>query len=121
MAKGEVSVGYLAETLGESQPKISRHLAYLRNAGLVSTRREGKWVYYGIELPSDATAANVLNATLGLAPLIADAGRGPIGTVEDRTDESAPRYVGDVYEEPRPYEPEYSDDWRPEELEVHLL
>ena len=46
MAGGEVSVGYLAEQLSDSQPKISRHLAYLRGAGLVSTRRDGKWIYY---------------------------------------------------------------------------
>jgi len=38
----------LVETLELSQSVVSRHLAYLRNNGLVSTRREGVWVYYRI-------------------------------------------------------------------------
>jgi len=42
----EISVHTLTDILGESQPKISRHLAFLRKAGLVTTRREGKWIYY---------------------------------------------------------------------------
>ena len=42
----EVSVNYLCETLSIDQPKVSRHLAYLRSAGMVETRREGKWIYY---------------------------------------------------------------------------
>lgn len=46
---GEVAVSDLVEVLNESQPKISRHLAYLRSAGLVSVRRDGKWIYYGLE------------------------------------------------------------------------
>ena len=53
MADGEVPVGFLADKLGESQPKTSRHLAYLRNAGLVSARRDGKWIYYNIQRPAD--------------------------------------------------------------------
>lgn len=64
MADGEVSVGYLAERISESQPKVSRHLAYLRNAGIVSTRRDGKWVYYSISPADDPAAANVLDALL---------------------------------------------------------
>lgn len=66
MANGEVPVGFLADELGESQPKISRHLAYLRNAGLVSTRRDGKWVYYGIEPQVDRGVADVLDAALSV-------------------------------------------------------
>ena len=41
MAGREVCVCYFVEILGQSQPKISRHLAYLRRAGIVSARREG--------------------------------------------------------------------------------
>ena len=37
----EVCVCYFVEILGQSQPKISRHLAYLRRAGVVAARREG--------------------------------------------------------------------------------
>ncbi len=64
MAHGEVSVGYLAGEIGESQPKVSRHLAYLRNAGIVSTRRDGKWIFYCIVPPPNLAAANVLTALI---------------------------------------------------------
>ncbi len=43
---GEICVCYFVEILGEPQPKVSRHLAYLRRAGLVDARREGKWMHY---------------------------------------------------------------------------
>ena len=42
----ELCVCDLVDTLGLSQSVVSRHLAYLRNNNLVSTRREGVWVYY---------------------------------------------------------------------------
>jgi len=60
----EVCVCYFVEILNQSQPKISRHLAYLRNAGIVNARREGKWMHYSIERPEDAGAASILDATL---------------------------------------------------------
>jgi ArsR family transcriptional regulator len=64
MREDEVCVCYFTEVLGESQPKISRHLAYLRNAGIVSARRDGKWMNYKIEFPADQSAAQVLTDTL---------------------------------------------------------
>lgn len=60
----EVCVCYFVEILGQSQPKISRHLAYLRRAGVVAPRREGKWVHYRIMAPADAGAARILRETL---------------------------------------------------------
>jgi ArsR family transcriptional regulator len=60
----EVCVCYLVEILGQGQPKISRHLAYLRRAGIVEARRDGKWMHYRIERPSDVGAAAILDATL---------------------------------------------------------
>jgi ArsR family transcriptional regulator len=60
----EVCVCYFVEILGQSQPKISRHLAYLRKAGIVSARREGKWMHYRMERPSNAGAAAILDAVL---------------------------------------------------------
>ncbi|MEW6131351.1 MAG: metalloregulator ArsR/SmtB family transcription factor [Acidobacteriota bacterium] len=59
MADGEVCVCFFTEVLREGQPKISRHLAYLRNAGLVEARREGKWMHYKIIEPPDAHAARI--------------------------------------------------------------
>ncbi len=64
MRANEVCVCFFTEVLGESQPKVSRHLAYLRNAGLVDARRDGKWMHYSIVWPEDAAAAKVLNAAL---------------------------------------------------------
>jgi ArsR family transcriptional regulator len=64
MAGREVCVCYFVEILGQSQPKISRHLAYLRQAGIVAARREGKWMHYSICAPADAATASILSAAL---------------------------------------------------------
>ena len=55
----EVCVCFFVEVLGTNQPKISRHLAYLRKAGVVSGRRDGKWIHYRVVEPPDEHAANV--------------------------------------------------------------
>jgi ArsR family transcriptional regulator len=62
----EVCVCYFIEILGQSQPKISRHLAYLRRAGVVAARREGKWMHYKIVVPAHAGAAKILRETLAV-------------------------------------------------------
>jgi len=62
IAGREVCVCYLVEILRQGQPKISRHLAYLRKAGVVAARREGKWMHYRVERPRDAAASSVLDA-----------------------------------------------------------
>jgi ArsR family transcriptional regulator len=60
----EVCVCFFVEILKQGQPKISRHLAYLRRASLVQARREGKWMHYRMERPADPGAASILDATL---------------------------------------------------------
>jgi ArsR family transcriptional regulator len=55
----EVCVCFLVEILKTSQPKISRHLAYLRRAGIVSARREGKWMHYRLSDPPDEHSARI--------------------------------------------------------------
>ena len=62
----EVCVCYFVEILGQGQPKISRHLAYLRKAGIVEARREGKWMHYRIVAPKHEGAAQLLSATLAV-------------------------------------------------------
>jgi ArsR family transcriptional regulator, arsenate/arsenite/antimonite-responsive transcriptional repressor len=63
----EVCVCYFVEILEQSQPKISRHLAYLRRAGIVAARREGKWMHYKIVVPKHVgVAAGILNETLSV-------------------------------------------------------
>src|ERR1700712_401994 len=64
MSDQEICVCYFVEILGQPQPKISRHLAYLRKAGIVESRREGKWMHYRIVMPADAGAAQTLRHTL---------------------------------------------------------
>ena len=64
MADGEVSVGDFTEVLGVSQPKISRHLAYLRSSGLVNTRRDGKSIYYSIRWPQDDGMFRIVKRTI---------------------------------------------------------
>jgi ArsR family transcriptional regulator, arsenate/arsenite/antimonite-responsive transcriptional repressor len=55
----EVCVCFFVAILKISQPKISRHLAYLRRAGIVRARREGKWMHYCLAEPHDAHAARI--------------------------------------------------------------
>ncbi len=64
MGDQEICVCYFVEILDQPQPKISRHLAYLRSAGIVAARREGKWMHYRIVMPSNIGAAQVLQQTL---------------------------------------------------------
>ena len=64
MRGGEVCVCFFVEILQTHQPKISRHLAYLRKAGIVESRRDGPWIHYRIVEPADADAARVLGDTL---------------------------------------------------------
>lgn len=49
MRDREICVCYLQEVLQTNQPKISRHLAYLKRAGLVEVRRDGKWSHYRLK------------------------------------------------------------------------
>lgn len=60
----ELCVCYFVEVLDQPQPKISRHLAYLRNAGLVTTRRDGTWMHYRIAIPEHSGARRLLKETL---------------------------------------------------------
>jgi ArsR family transcriptional regulator, arsenate/arsenite/antimonite-responsive transcriptional repressor len=48
-ARGPLCVCHLQDDLPYSQSRISKHLGILRRAGLVTTRREGTWIYYSVE------------------------------------------------------------------------
>lgn len=61
--EAELCVCELTHALDESQPKISRHLATLREAGIVSDRREGLWIHYRINPELPAWAREILNTT----------------------------------------------------------
>jgi ArsR family transcriptional regulator, arsenate/arsenite/antimonite-responsive transcriptional repressor len=64
MGEQEVCVCYFVEVLESPQPTISRHLAYLRRNGLVTARRQGKWMHYRIAVPENPLARQVLKDTL---------------------------------------------------------
>ena len=64
LAAGEVCVCHIHGALDVPQPTVSRHLAYLRKAGLVVARREGLWMHYRLELPDAPAAVRVLKASL---------------------------------------------------------
>ena len=60
VAHQELCVCHLVEALGLGQSKVSRHLAHLRNAGLVNDRREGLWMYYSLAEPNGCLHEQVL-------------------------------------------------------------
>jgi ArsR family transcriptional regulator len=62
LQQGEVCVCHIHDSLRISQPKASRHLAYLRRAGLVETEKRGLWVYYRLAAQPDAVAQTLLDA-----------------------------------------------------------
>lgn len=64
MGDDEVCVCFFVEVLEEGQPKVSRHLAYLRRAGIVAARRDGKWMHYRIVTPNDPHAERVLKVVM---------------------------------------------------------
>ncbi len=76
LKEGELCVCELTYALGLSQPKISRHLATLREAEIVQSRREGLWVYYALHRDLPAWALDILDSTLqgaeGIEPFASD-------------------------------------------------
>ena len=65
---GELCVCDVMQVLKEPQSKISRHLAYLRKAGLVEARKEGLWMYYRLARPTARIFRTILQS-LGRAHL----------------------------------------------------
>lgn len=59
---GEVCVCHIHESLGLPQPKISRHLAYLRRTGLVEARKDGLWVHYRLARMDDPVMQALVDA-----------------------------------------------------------
>ena len=60
---GELCVCDLCAATGQSQPKISRHMAILRESELVLDRRQGKWVHYRLSPHMPAWAAEIIAAS----------------------------------------------------------
>jgi ArsR family transcriptional regulator len=64
LGKNEVCVCHIHDSLGLPQPTVSRHLAYLRRAGLVDARRDGVWMHYRVAQSLDTNVQVVLNAAV---------------------------------------------------------
>jgi ArsR family transcriptional regulator len=64
LAGGEVCVCHIHESLEVPQPTVSRHLAYLRRAGLVEVRRDGLWAHYRIASTADPSVRAALQAAI---------------------------------------------------------
>jgi ArsR family transcriptional regulator len=60
-ARGPLCVCHLQDGLQYSQSRISKHLGTLRRAGLVTTRREGTWIYYSVEEEALAVAREFID------------------------------------------------------------
>ena len=74
LKQGEQCVGDLVSILGVPQPKVSRHLAYLRKAGLVGTRDQGLWTFYRLAPPTSPFHRKLLeclSACFGDVPKVA--------------------------------------------------
>lgn len=64
LGNNEVCVCHIHDTLGLPQPTVSRHLAYLRRAGLVAVRRDGVWMHYQVSKSLEPVVQRVLNAAV---------------------------------------------------------
>jgi ArsR family transcriptional regulator, arsenate/arsenite/antimonite-responsive transcriptional repressor len=60
-ARGPLCVCHLQEDLPYSQSRISKHLGTLRRAGLVTSRREGTWIYYEVDENALGTARDFID------------------------------------------------------------
>ena len=65
--EGELCVCELVHALGVIQPKVSRHLAVLRDFGVVTDRRSGQWIYYQIDPDLPVWARQVIEAIVNEA------------------------------------------------------
>ena len=88
LGNNEVCVCHIHDSLGVPQPTVSRHLAYLRRAGLVDARRDGVWMHYRVAQSLDPNVQVVLNAAV-------DAVTGVPATLRDR--KQFDRAFGELY------------------------
>lgn len=94
LAKGEMAVGELAQALGQSQPRVSRHLRLLTEAGLIERLPEGAWVFYRLA-PAGSAERAVADCALAAADaadpiLVRDAER--LAEIRALRDEAAQEY-----------------------------
>jgi len=64
LIQGELCVCQLEAALNLSQTNVSRHLAVLRQGDIVTDRREGRWVYYGLKDPMETELRAIIDAVM---------------------------------------------------------
>ncbi|MDY0065247.1 MAG: metalloregulator ArsR/SmtB family transcription factor [Steroidobacteraceae bacterium] len=94
LARAELTVGELCEIVGQSQPRVSRHLKVLTDAGLSDRFREQHWVYY--RAPTDPAARQVVEQLLKLVEEDDDVLRRDLRRMAQVIDERARRATGDA-------------------------
>ena len=87
-AEGELCVCELVHALGLIQPKVSRHLGTLRDAGLLVDRRAGQWIYYSVNPRMPEWARNVIAAAAAAGPArkLVGRDRAALGRMANRPD-----------------------------------
>ena len=93
-AQGELTVSELVLVLGQSQPRVSRHLKLLTDAGLLERHREGNWIFYAVA-GSPPTARALLDLLPQDAPDLAQ-DRAKLADVRQRRAEAAASYFGNI-------------------------
>ena len=83
-SQGELCVCELIWALDDSQPKISRHLAQLRNCGLLEDRRQGQWIYYRLHPQLPEWILEVLQTTLSANQSWIDQDAGRLASMQGR-------------------------------------
>jgi DNA-binding transcriptional ArsR family regulator len=132
MREREICVSSFTGILEQSQPLISRHLAYLRNSGLVEARRDGKWMHYSISANLDENTRLLLfelfkwmedqeGLRLDREKYRAVSGEAPGERPEPRTTTRRPRRSPAPREDVAEVEPDESTWVRHNELEDFLL
>ena len=84
LLRGELTVSEITQILGQSQPRVSRHLKILTDAGLVEKFREGSWMFYRVT----ATAPEATDAVLGAVKALNSSGDRVMARDGDRFDQS---------------------------------
>jgi ArsR family transcriptional regulator len=118
MSDGEVSVNYLCDALGESQPKTSRHLAYLRSTGVVTTRRDGKRIFYSLSWPADPAGEKCFEDILDWITSRGPGRRSDTSTITVE-DEHIPSRDGKLQDDV--YEHTDTSNHRQDDMDVYLL
>lgn len=92
LASGELSVSDLTDILGQSQPRISRHLKLMVEAGLLVRHREGAWAFFALAPGEGGDLARVLIAALDPDDAVLAADRQRLKAVREARSESAQSY-----------------------------